>query len=307
MNPFIKIRNDFKNGEMDKPTYISTMYKEVHQPLHSIREFINESEVDGVEITREGVIANMRGIRLLLTEGDERLAPVDAINFGTYEHDEIEMILNLLSYAKSFFDIGANIGLYSLLATKRYPQLSIQAFEPLPRTYDCLLKNIELNKASQITANNLGLSSKPGEFTFYFEESGSVSASMQNIKDSPLAREVKCPVLTLDSFVLANKHTVDFIKCDVEGAELLVMQGGVETLKRDNPILFLEMLRKWSAKFNYHPNAIIELLSEIGYQCFTISSPEKLERFELVTDDTRETNYVFLHTKKHQEVLKKFL
>ena len=63
------------------------------------------------------------------------------------------------------------------------------------------------------------------------------------------------------------------------------------------------MLRKWSQKFNYHPNQIITLLSELGYQCYTIHG-KSLERFTEVNDETRATNYVFLDSVKHQRILK---
>jgi hypothetical protein len=65
------------------------------------------------------------------------------------------------------------------------------------------------------------------------------------------------------SFVAKNNAKVDFIKCDVEGAELFVYQGAKATLMQQKPIVFTEMLRKWAAKFDYHPNDIIALFDEL--------------------------------------------
>ncbi|WP_342228107.1 FkbM family methyltransferase [Rickettsiella endosymbiont of Rhagonycha lignosa] len=53
---------------------------------------------------------------------------------------------------------------------------------------------------------------------------------------------------------------LDFIKCDVEGAELTIYTGGINVIREHKAIIFTEMLRKWSVKFNYHPNDIIALL-----------------------------------------------
>jgi hypothetical protein len=87
---------------------------------------------------------------------------------------------------------------------------------------------------------------------------------------------------------------------------LLAFKGGKEILKRDCPIVFSEMLRKWTAKFNYHPNDIIEFFTDLNYKCFTIESG-KLKAFEHVDENTVETNYFFLHPVKHSDLINKFL
>lgn len=71
---------------------------------------------------------------------------------------------------------------------------------------------------------------------------------------------VQCKLRTLDDYTAETKIRVDFIKCDVEGAELLVFKGAIDTIARDKPVIFSEILRKWSAKFNYNPNEIFDLL-----------------------------------------------
>jgi hypothetical protein len=63
------------------------------------------------------------------------------------------------------------------------------------------------------------------------------------------------------------------------------------------------MLRKWSAKFNYHPNDIIELLNSIGYLCFTIRE-KNLKEFHLMDENTLDTNFIFLHKENHANQIK---
>jgi hypothetical protein len=58
------------------------------------------------------------------------------------------------------------------------------------------------------------------------------------------------------------------------------------------------MLRKWSAKFHYHPNEIIELLAGLGYRCFTVKA-ERLVKFAKMDEATLETNFFFLHNNQH--------
>ena len=115
-------------------------------------------------------------------------------------------------------------------------------------------------------------------------------------------QEFKCPVVPLDTFIVEHEVKVDFIKCDVEGAELFVFQGGLDTLKRCKPIVFTEMLRKFAAKFNYHPNEIIKLFFGIGYHCF-VAQGDKLVEFSLMDEETLETNFFFLHSEKHIDII----
>ena len=98
---------------------------------------------------------------------------------------------------------------------------------------------------------------------------------------------------------------MDFIKCDVEGAELLVFKGGRQSIERDKPIVFAELLRKWSAKFNYHPNEVLELFRDLGYLCFSVKNG-RLAEFSLMDEATLETNFFFLHRQEHADKIARF-
>jgi len=113
-------------------------------------------------------------------------------------------------------------------------------------------------------------------------------------------------VRKLDVFVKENNLHIDFIKCDVEGSELFVFKGGITTIERDQPIIFTELLRKWSAKFNYHPNEVINLLKNLGYRCFTVKRGKLIEFFTM-TDTTLENTFFFLHEKKHGHLIAEYL
>jgi hypothetical protein len=116
--------------------------------------------------------------------------------------------------------------------------------------------------------------------------------------------KLECQANTIDNFVKEQDiKQLDFVKCDVEGAELMVYKGGTATFEKHKPIIFTEMLRKWAAKFNYHPNDIISFFKNFGYNCYT-SHNGKLVPIEKVTDETMETNFFFLHPDKHAEKIK---
>jgi hypothetical protein len=65
------------------------------------------------------------------------------------------------------------------------------------------------------------------------------------------------------------------------------------------------MLRKWAAKFDYHPNDIINYFKNLGYNCF-ITKNKKLSLIEFVNDNTIETNFFFMHPEKHKDYINKF-
>ncbi|QNI83947.1 S-adenosyl-L-methionine-dependent methyltransferase [Synechococcus sp. PROS-7-1] len=120
---------------------------------------------------------------------------------------------------------------------------------------------------------------------------------MRNLADRQDVEKIECQLSTLDNFSsqLSSDSRCDFVKCDVEGNELFVMQGGLEFINTHKPILFLELLRKWSAPFGCHPNDVLHLMRGMGYSVFVASSDCCLDLFDTVTDETIHTNYFFVH------------
>jgi FkbM family methyltransferase len=301
----VALRNDYFAGKLTKQAYIDAIFK-CHTVLMEYPEFIRGTNIQKLEITDGQLIATTRdrGIRLLCNAQDKRLIPFETINFHGYEQKEIEIILKLVrcSASSAIYDIGANIGYISLCIAKTLPDIQVVSFEPIPCTFDQLCANIKLNHIRTIRPLNHGLSNETGPVEFFFYPEGSGNASLQQLVAVESLTKVKTYVKTLDSVVEELGVPPDFIKCDVEGAELLVFQGARRTLETAQPIVYTEMLRKWAAKFHYHPNDIIDYFCDIHYGCFVIHGG-KLMSFETVTETTEETNYVFLHKQKHASLI----
>lgn len=293
------LRDRFLAGSITKPEYIEQMHR-LHAALFDYAAYLGGTDIASITISDGQVLMVSRqdGVKIVCDPDDRRIAPIEVLNFLDYEKVDSEMIMRLVRNGDRVFDIGANIGWYSISLAKRYPACRVEAFEPVPKTFAYLKRHIELNAASNVTLHDHGFSNKPEVLTFYYDPAGSGNASAARLVDSPSLQEIQCRVLPLDDFMAGEAGPVDFIKCDVEGAELLVFQGGVKTLAAHKPIVFSEMLRKWSAKYGYHPNDIIALFQGLGYRCFTAKG-ERLEPFTTVTDETLETNYFFLHADKH--------
>jgi len=298
MNLF-KLKSAYAAGTIDKQQYIDDMYG-LHSLLFDYAELLKKSDISCIEISDGKIVFETRdaGIKVLCDKADKRIAPIEILNFGPYEREYSDLMFRLVEDHMSIFDIGANIGWYSLNIAKRFPNAKIHAFEPIPATYGYLLANIALNRSQQIQGHNFGFSDHDGDLTFYFDPQGSVGASLVDMQEYGVTQKLVCKIERLDAFVERTGTTVDFIKCDVEGAELFMFAGGIETLKRYKPIIFTEMLRKWAKKFNYHPNQIIELLGNLGYRCF-ISREGKLKEFKSMDENTLDTNFIFLHIDAH--------
>ena len=301
------LKSEFMNGNLSKPDYIEKMHVE-HKKLFEYANFVRETDISKIEIT-DGIVqmtTREHSITFLVDRDDARIAPIEMLNFGAYEKSQMDMISKLVQDGQTIMDVGGNIGWFSLTLAKMRKNLNIFSFEPVPKTFDYLYRNIELNHSGHIKCFNFGFSNSEVTTPFFYYNQGSGNASMANVSDRKDVEMLECKVTRMDDFVNKRGLDIDFIKCDVEGAELLVFQGGYETIKKHKPIIFSEMLRKWAAKFNYHPNEIISFLKELGYRCFIPDNGRLREFFEM-DEKTVETNFFFLHKEKHNNQLEKML
>jgi FkbM family methyltransferase len=271
----------------------------LHQRLFEYPEFLRGTNVSAIEIVEEGVIVTLRSpaIRLWCPPTDRASVGMKNLTFGQEEEKELAILLKLARFGGTFFDIGANVGLYSIAYWKRFPMSEVIAFEAVLSTRKELWRNIALNKVCSIDVKTCGLSHENGSLKFYFDPTIAGAAAGAPLGDEfENAEVVTCPVMRMDDLALPDPHV---IKCDVEGMELLVFQGGEKTIARALPIIQCEMLRKWAKRFGYHPNDIIAFLGKFGYQCFRVQA-SRLVPFAEMTDETVETNFYFLHPEKHK-------
>jgi FkbM family methyltransferase len=300
-----QLKKDFQKGTLSKQNYIDKMH-EIHTHMFEYAEFIKNTDIAKIQIVDDSVVMTSRtnGIQLIVDKDDKRIIPIEILNFDHYEKENSVMILNLIDDGNRIFDIGGNIGWYSLTIAKN-KKTEVFTFEPIPKTFTYLTKNIALNKLDNIRTFNFGFSNKEEELSFYYYPEGSGNASLANLSEQKNVEVITCRVNKFDDFIKSNNLSVDFIKCDVEGAELFVFQGGLVSIQKYKPIVFSELLRKWAAKFNYHPNEVISLFKNLGYRCFVVSNG-KLEEFFAMDDQTIETNFFFLHNEQHREKINKY-
>ena len=142
------------------------------------------------------------------------------------------------------YDIGANVGVYSLALAVDSPERRLLAFEPAPRTSSQLQANDDCNSLSdRIEVFAWGVGNEDGTCPFYvstYPELSGFDRESATRWEASLAETVEVPIRRVDTIV--DSHPIpDALKIDVEGASPAVLRGARETLESHQPILFIEV------------------------------------------------------------------
>lgn len=295
-----ELKDQYLAGEVAKPDFIRQAL-EIHRHLFAYVGITERTDVREIRIGPDGVrfCIGDEGIWLYAPPGESRVAPIEVMNFDRYEPEETKVMDLLSEGATQVLDVGANIGWYAVRFAKRMPNATVHAFEPMPVSHSYLQRNIALNSVGgRVRCYNYGLSETSGSVEFFVAPQSGTNASLRNVAAVDNAGVIVGLTLTMDQWCTNQQIAPDFIKCDVEGAELLVFRGGREVVARSRPVVFAELLRKWAKPFGYHPNDMLQFFAELGYDCFAVGGA-RVRRIEFVSEETPETNYAFLHREVH--------
>lgn len=180
---------------------------------------------------------------------------------GDAESSAQEVLARRLRPGMVFYDLGANIGLFTLLGARLVgPSGKVFSFEPDAEVASRLRRNIERNGFSNVTVVETGVWSSSREMTFVAADSASpdhgTGTFMEGTAAGAKGSTVRC--VALDDFV-RNAPPPDAIKCDVEGAEVEVLRGTEQLLAARRPWILCEMRSDENAR------AWRELLRGLGY------------------------------------------
>lgn len=299
-----QLRRRYRQGELGKPQFIAEAMV-LHRAFFAHAEALSGTDVHEVRVTPEGLCFTLGAerIRLWCPSGESRVVPVEVLNFGAYEPFETAVLDRLLPAAGDFIDAGASLGWHALRWAQRLPGVRVHAFEPVPGTCAWLARNVAENDlADRVAVHPLGLSNVEGAADFFVSPGQGINASLANVAAAADAQRVAGRVTRLDGFVHRQRIAPVFLKCDVEGAELLLLQGAEDLLAQHRPIVFAELLRKWCAPFGHHPNDVLALMAAHGYRAFALGD-QRVRPIAAVDGATPETHYLFLHAGAHGAAL----
>lgn len=158
-----------------------------------------------------------------------------ALDGAKPEHGEAGYIVRNVSVGQTVLDIGANVGLYTLLLARQVGTTGrVIAFEPGPKSYSLLVQNIALNGYTNVCAENVAVSERAGTVDLYVcrtGESDNRIAGTLNPTDNWDKMSIRS--IDIDTYLDQNGIAeVDFIKMDIQGAELFALRGMEQTLRR---------------------------------------------------------------------------
>lgn len=197
------------------------------------------------------------GTRLLVRNGMH--GATGNVYVGLMEFEDMAFVLHLLRDGDQFLDVGANAGVYSILAGVRGAR--VLAMEPVPATYEHLLDNIHLNRFGAIEARNLGVGKEPGELRFS-TGSGPTNHVLANGEGD--AQSVTVPVDSLDN--IAAGWTPVMMKIDVEGFEANVIRGAQTLLAQPSLQAVLIELNGLGARYGFSDADIHARLLDFGFR-----------------------------------------
>lgn len=153
---------------------------------------------------------------------------------GQWEPYESKLVSTLLAPGQTFIDIGANIGYYTLLAARRVGSLgSVFAFEPEARNFGLLQRNLELNEiAGWVTASAVALGNRTEEVRLFLHPDNLGDHQLHPDQANLQQQSVSVAMRRGDDFFAERCPRADLVKIDTQGAELMVVEGMMQLLKR---------------------------------------------------------------------------
>ena len=220
---------------------------------------------------RKAVVLNLRrwNVRMCL--------PPQWRGFGKYifafrENYEPELLYleKLLSPGSTFVDVGANMGIYTLVASRLVGEAGhVIAFEPSAQSFSLLRRNIALNGLTNVIALPEALSNETGRTKLFHGPDPVCNSLGRDLSWDGDAEEVATETLD-DVLRRTSLRRVNAIKIDVEGAEELVLRGALNTLTCMRPAIVFEINPGACSCLGLSPHGATELLQSLGYSCFVV-------------------------------------
>ena len=194
----------------------------------------------------------LKGIKWIAGAGEGSAKGLSVL-LNLSEPEQFNTAKSLIPKTGICFDIGANVGLYTLLFSK-YSKF-VYAFEPLPRNISYLYRTLALNNAVNVLVVPYAVSEENG-FAWFQEGEHTSEGKLDKKGTQPVA------VISLDYFIEKIKKYPQILKIDVEGAELDVLKGANNLLSNQKPIILL------STHGDQLKTKCIEYLKKLNYQQF---------------------------------------
>ena len=288
----------------------------VRDKLRVIDQFSSFLGISNIEIIiKNGSIfvvykvrESQESFQMKLLLDDTRSVPFVLLAEREYEDLQSKIMHKLFEVSENFSDVDANMGFYSLYASKLSQTIRVTAFEPNSAIRNVLEENVGgnlLKNRVTIVPMALGNTNIKNQEMFIPKFTGTGGGSFKNLHPEEENEVINgIEVIMLDTYSENWDYKVDMMKIDVEGFEMSVIEGAEKVITQFRPTIVIELLRKWMKPFGYTPQHVLNYLSKLGYYCFEIGE-EKLIKITRIDESTIGNNFVFIHSKNesHLKVL----
>jgi FkbM family methyltransferase len=189
-----------------------------------------------------------------------------------HEEPATLLFLDEIAGSRCFADVGANLGWFTCLAAKHLTDGTVFSFELDEQNYHLLEINVLLNRVSNVELVHAAVSDQPGRITY--RKPGFVSSATFSILPREAIADdttvVHVDAVTLDDYFAARGDVPDFVKIDVEGAELQVLRGMLDLIRSTRPRLLVEVHQRALSAYGHVPGDVLSLLWEEGYDVFEV-------------------------------------
>jgi FkbM family methyltransferase len=213
------------------PGFVATSLRSHTVAARILRPLVNRvvRDVPTSIVVRSGAA---KGIRLLIYPRHEKY-----YWSGTHEEAVQQAVVDILKPGATFWDIGAHIGFFSLLASRLVGDAGrVHAFEPMTENRQRLLTAVELNQGNNLTVHAVAVAGASGEAVLHAHPS---TTMWTLVPERGETAGITVPCSTLDELA-QSLESPDLIKIDVEGAEVSVLRGGWGFLQRARPHVIVE-------------------------------------------------------------------
>jgi len=237
-------------------------------------------------------------------------APIRLMNYGNtienelfwlgakgWEANALELWGSLCEQSNVILDIGANTGLYTLIASTVNPVAQVYAFEPMPEVFRRLAYNVKLNNINPVLLP-FALADVEGQAAIYVADTISETYDQATLNPEHASRVASSSTTIkkkkLDSFIKENGiKCVDLVKLDVETFEPQVMKGFEHYLHEFQPSILIEILNERVA------DEIRIIVKGLDYEYYRIDEPTGYVRQTALEIPKRGSNFLMLNKKKH--------
>ena len=214
------------------------------------------------------------------------LDPLDAVLSktvaftGSWQPDETKFFKNIVSSGMTIIDVGANIGYFTMLFSKLTgPTGRVIAFEPNPRSYSILEKNIRSSSSQNVILVKKAVSDYSGTTKLFLSQCNPTDNRIFNssIYETDDDREtIDVQVMTLDEYVQDMK--VDILKIDVQGAEMMVINGALQTIMNNRDLqIIVEFWPIGLSSNGIKPMQFLKNLENLGFYIYDLNGSQPIQ------------------------------